>query len=83
MALLRDWLDLGKNTVNSLKTNDVTNLYSLEWPETQKMLVAEHRASIEAEPKRLMRWIRTVSAIFYGWVSGTSRRRAESSEGRS
>jgi hypothetical protein len=66
VALLRDWLDLGKNTVNSLKTNDVTNLYSLEWPETQKMLMAEHRASIEAEPKRLMRWIRTVSAIFYG-----------------
>ncbi|HEV7767254.1 MAG TPA: PP2C family protein-serine/threonine phosphatase [Thermoanaerobaculia bacterium] len=66
MALLRDWLDLGKNTVNSLKTNDVTNLYSLEWPETQKMLMAEHRASIEAEPKRFVRWIRTVSAVFYG-----------------
>jgi len=66
VALLRDWLDLGKNTVNSLKTNDVTNLYSLEWPETQKMLTAEHRSSIEAEPKRVKRWIRTVSAIFYG-----------------
>lgn len=66
MALLRDWLDLGKNTVNSLKTNDVTSLYTLEWPETQKMLMAEHRASIEAEPKRIKRWIRTVSAIFYG-----------------
>jgi hypothetical protein len=66
VALLRDWLDLGKNTVNSLKTNDVANLYTLEWPETQKMLTAEHRASIEAEPKRVKRWIRTVSAIFYG-----------------
>jgi sigma-B regulation protein RsbU (phosphoserine phosphatase) len=66
VALLRDWLDLGKNTVNSLKTNDVTNLYSLEWPETQKMLMAEHRASIEAERHRLRRWIRTVSAVFYG-----------------
>jgi len=66
VALLRDWLDLGRNTVDSLKTNDVTNLYSLEWPETQKMLMAEHRASIEAEPKRIKRWIRTVSAIFYG-----------------
>ncbi len=66
MALLRDWLDLGKNTVHSLKTNDVTNLYSQEWPETQKMLMAEHRESIEAEPKRIRRWIRTVSAVFYG-----------------
>jgi hypothetical protein len=66
VALLRDWLDLGKNTVDSLKTNDVTNLYSLEWPETQKMLMAEHRESIEAEPRRVRRWIRTVSAVFYG-----------------
>ena len=30
------------------------------------MLMAEHRESIEAEPKRIRRWIRTVSAIFYG-----------------
>jgi sigma-B regulation protein RsbU (phosphoserine phosphatase) len=66
VAHLRDWLDLGKNTVHSLKTNDVTNLYSLEWPETQKMLMAEHRESIEAEPKRIRRWVRTVSAVFYG-----------------
>jgi phosphoserine phosphatase RsbU/P len=66
VALLRDWLDLGRNTVDSLKTNDVTNLYALEWPETQKMLTAEHRASIDADPKRIRRWIRTVSAVFYG-----------------
>jgi len=66
VALLRDWLDLGKSTVTSLKTDDVTGLYSLEWPETQKVLMAEHRASIEAEPKRVRRWIRTVSAVFYG-----------------
>ena len=66
VARLRDWLDLGKNTVRSIKTNDVTNLYALEWPETQKMLMAEHRASIEAEPKRIRRWVWTVSAVFYG-----------------
>jgi serine phosphatase RsbU (regulator of sigma subunit) len=66
VARLRDWFDLGKSTFHSLKTNDVTSLYTLEWPETQKMLMAEHRASIEADPRRLRRWIRTVSAIFYG-----------------
>jgi sigma-B regulation protein RsbU (phosphoserine phosphatase) len=66
VALLRDWFDLGKSTVNSLNTNDVTNLYSQEWPETQKILMAEHRSSIEADPKRIRRWIRTVSAVFYG-----------------
>ncbi|HEX8252239.1 MAG TPA: PP2C family protein-serine/threonine phosphatase [Thermoanaerobaculia bacterium] len=66
MARLRDWLDLGRNTFASLKSDDVANLYSLEWPETKKMLIAEHRASIEREPRRFKRWIRTVSAIFYG-----------------
>lgn len=66
MARLRDWLDLGRNTFTSLKSDDVTNLYALEWPETKKMLMAEHSAAIEREPRRFKRWIRTVSAIFYG-----------------
>jgi serine phosphatase RsbU (regulator of sigma subunit) len=66
VARLRDWLDLGKNTFSSLTSADVTNLYALEWPETKKMLMAEHSASIEKDPKRIRRWIRSVSAIFYG-----------------
>jgi len=44
----------------------VTGLYALEWPETKKMLIADHRAAIEDEPRRFRRWIRTLSAIFYG-----------------
>jgi serine phosphatase RsbU (regulator of sigma subunit) len=66
VARLRDWLDLGRSTVTSITSDDVTNLYSLEWPETKKMLIAEHRAAIEREPRRFKRWIRTISAIFYG-----------------
>ncbi len=66
MARFRDWLELGRNTFTSLNSDDVTNLYSLEWPETKKMLMAEHRSSIEAERNRFKRWVRTVSAIFYG-----------------
>ena len=66
MAHLRDWLDLGRSTVSSLHRDDVTNLYSLEWPETKKILIAEHRASIEQEPRTLKRWLRTISAIFFG-----------------
>lgn len=66
MARFRDWIDLGKSTFTSLTSDDVTNLYALEWPETKKMLMAEHRSSIEADPKRVRRWIRTVSAVFYG-----------------
>ena len=66
MARFRDWVDLGKSTITSLSSDDVTNLYSLEWPETKKMLMAEHRHDIEQEPRAFRRWLRTVSAIFYG-----------------
>lgn len=66
MARFRDWLDLGKHTVTSISTNDVTNLYALEWPETKKMLISEHRADIDDDPRRFRRWLRTASAILYG-----------------
>lgn len=66
MARLRDWLDLGRSTFTSLNSDDVTNLYSLEWPETKKMLIADHSASIEQEPRRVKRWLRTTSAVIYG-----------------
>ncbi|HYI12759.1 MAG TPA: PP2C family protein-serine/threonine phosphatase [Thermoanaerobaculia bacterium] len=66
MARFRDWVDLGKNTVSSLSSDDMANLYALEWPETKKMLIAEHSSAIENEPRAITRWVRTVSAIFYG-----------------
>lgn len=66
MALFRDWLDLGRKTFLSLSPNDMTGLYAFEWPETKKMLIADHRAAIESDPRRVRRWVRTLSAIFYG-----------------
>lgn len=62
----RDWVDLGKTTFKSLKGEDVTNFYELEWPETKKMLMAEHRAAIEGDPRRVRRWMRTTSAVLFG-----------------
>lgn len=49
-----------------MTANDVTNLYELEWPETKRMLIAEHRAAIEQEPEAWRRLLRTVSAVLYG-----------------
>ena len=66
MARLREWIDLGKKTVHSVSPNDVSGLYVVEWPETKRMLIADHRAAIDGEPRRLRRWLRTISAIFYG-----------------
>ena len=66
MARLREWIDLGKKTVHSVSPNDVSGLYVVEWPETKRMLIADHRAAIDDEPRRVRRWLRTLSAIFYG-----------------
>jgi sigma-B regulation protein RsbU (phosphoserine phosphatase) len=66
MAVLRDWLELGKSTISSIKSSDVTNLYSSEWPETRKMLIADHRAAIDGDPRRIRRFVRTRSAMLFG-----------------
>ncbi len=66
MARFHDWLELGKNTIRSLKASDVANFYSYEWPETKRILVADHASEIEGEPRAWCRWLRTSSAIMYG-----------------
>jgi serine phosphatase RsbU (regulator of sigma subunit) len=66
VARIRDWIDLGKGTLNSLKSSDMMGLYEREWPETRAMLTADHRHDIERDPRRFRRWIRSVSAILYG-----------------
>jgi phosphoserine phosphatase RsbU/P len=65
MAEIRDWVELGKKTISSLKTSDVTRLYQHEWPETRRMLIADHRAAIEGQ-RGIKRFFRTRSAILYG-----------------
>jgi serine phosphatase RsbU (regulator of sigma subunit) len=66
MAVFRDWFELGKSTISSLKSSDVTNLYSMEWPETRRMLIADHRDAIDGDPRRVRRFVRTRSAILFG-----------------
>jgi len=66
VARFRDWLDLGKNTFSSLSSDDFTSLYSRDWTETRRALLAEHREAIDREQSRLRRWGRTVSAMAYG-----------------
>lgn len=66
VAELHDWVALGKETISSLKTKDVTNLYVLEWPETRKMLIADYQSKIDSDPKRLRRFVRTRSAMLLG-----------------
>lgn len=66
MARLSDWMNLGRSTIESLTTNDMTGLYVREWPETKRMLIAEHRAALELDGQPVRRFIRTCSAMLYG-----------------
>jgi len=66
VARFHDWLELGKSTIRSLKASDVANFYSYEWPETRRVLIAEHASDIEREKRAWCRWLRTTSAVFYG-----------------
>ena len=66
VAELHDWVELGKDTISSLKTKDVTDLYALEWPETRKMLIADYQSKIDNDPRRLRRVVRTQSALLLG-----------------
>jgi phosphoserine phosphatase RsbU/P len=66
VARLRDWFALGKSTFSSLTSDDFTSLYSRDWNETRRALLAEHREAIDRQPSRLRRWARTFSAMAYG-----------------
>ncbi len=66
MARLRDWVDLGRNTIKSISTDEITNLYVRDWTETRKTLVADYQSALDQEPRRVRRFVRTTSAMFHG-----------------
>lgn len=66
MAILRDWLDLGAHTIRDLNTDEISNLYSRDWTETRKALLAEQEDDIARERHRIRRFLRTASALFHG-----------------
>lgn len=66
MARFQDWVDLTGTTIRSIGSNDVAGLYEREWPAVRKKLLEEHLQSIQQDPKRWRRWLRTGSALMYG-----------------
>jgi phosphoserine phosphatase RsbU/P len=66
MARFRDWVDLGRSTISSITTDEITNLYVRDWTETRKTLVADYQGSLDQEPRRVRRFLRTTSAMFHG-----------------
>jgi serine phosphatase RsbU (regulator of sigma subunit) len=68
MARLDDWLALANSTIRSLDGKQVSGLYSMEWPEAKRSLVAEYEEEIEKEPRRGVRYARFASALLYGLI---------------
>lgn len=66
MATLRDWKRLAQSTIEGIESRQMADLYSQEWPETRRRLVAEHQELIDGERKKIKRWLRESSAILYG-----------------
>lgn len=66
MAGVTDWVQLARATVRSLETQQVSDLYDVEWSETKRRLIAEHSDQIDGERNQLRRFIRTASAVMYG-----------------
>ena len=56
MAKLKDWVDLADQTVRNLKPNEVTNLYSAEWLETQRTLASDHADEISQTTGKVKRF---------------------------
>ena len=66
MARPRDWIDLGRETFRSLDRKRMVDLYSLEWSEAKRRLVADHEEGIAHQRGRVRRELRTWSAVFHG-----------------
>jgi hypothetical protein len=66
MTKLRDWFDLADDTARTVRTREMSNLYTVEWLEAQRMLTADHSDSIAKEKQRAKRFIWTVNAVLFG-----------------
>jgi serine phosphatase RsbU (regulator of sigma subunit) len=66
MPIFRDWADMAKETARSIGREDVHELFSREWAGARERLIAEYRDRIQAEPRKIRRFLLEVNAIVYG-----------------
>ncbi|MFY9552400.1 MAG: PP2C family protein-serine/threonine phosphatase [Thermoanaerobaculia bacterium] len=61
-----DWVELLRSTFRGVGREDLIGLYSNEWKRARSKLIAEDRDSIESEPKRLKRLLKTGNSVLFG-----------------
>lgn len=75
MATGKEWKSLVRETADSVGSDDVRGLYSVDWRDATAALTAEHRGAIDAEKRRWVRPFRVASAFLYGLTRRLAPRR--------
>ena len=65
-AKFSDWFDLADDTIRKVRTREISNLYTVEWQEAQRMLTSDHRDALDKEPKKAKRIFWTINAVLFG-----------------
>jgi hypothetical protein len=66
MAKISDWFNLADDTLRTVRTREISNLYTVEWQEAQRMLTSDHRDALDGEPKKAKRILWTINAVMFG-----------------
>lgn len=75
MASGKEWKSLFRETADSVGSDDVRGLYTVDWREATAALTAEHRGAIEGERRRPLRSLKVANAFLYGLTSRLAPRR--------
>ncbi|MCM2316849.1 MAG: serine/threonine-protein phosphatase [Thermoanaerobaculia bacterium] len=66
MAKISDWFDLADDTVRKVRTREMSNLYTVEWLEAQRMLTSDFSDSLDRQKGRAKRFVYTINAVLFG-----------------
>jgi serine phosphatase RsbU (regulator of sigma subunit) len=61
-----DWKKLARETAHAFDPDDVHGMWSVDWRRAREAFFEDHRARIEAEPRRFRRWLLQANAVLYG-----------------
>jgi sigma-B regulation protein RsbU (phosphoserine phosphatase) len=61
-----DWKKLASETSRSFDPDEVLGMWSVDWRKAREAFFEDHRAEIEAEPRRFRRGLLKANAVVYG-----------------
>ena len=61
-----EWKKLARETARSFDPDEVHGMWSVDWRRAREAFFEDHRAEIDAEPRRFRRWVLKANAVVYG-----------------